>query len=130
MNDLLEQRCKELHVLATDSEKMFDKIEHHYSMVRKQLSRLYRIRNDIAHNAITSTGTLMLYIEHLDNYLTSFVAEVVMCADKKKEENIELIFEMIKDNYQAFLDIIKNKKNANSQVLLSGLLEKGIIELI
>lgn len=130
VNDLLEQRCKELYILATDSEKMFDKIERHYSMVRKQLSRLYRIKNDIAHNATTATGTLMLYIEHLDNYLTSFVAEVVMCADKKKEDNIELIFEMIKDNYQAFLDIIKNKKNGNPQALLSELLEKGIIELI
>lgn len=58
------------------------------------------------------------------------IGPVVMCADKKKEDNIELIFEMIKDNYQAFLDIIKNKKNGNPQALLSELLEKGIIELI
>ena len=80
INDLLEQRCKELHVLATDKNVMFNKIERHYSMVRRQLSRLYRIRNDIAHNAMTSAGTLMLYIEHLEAYLTGFVAEIVMCS--------------------------------------------------
>ena len=130
INDLLEQRCKELHVLATDKNVMFNKIERHYSMVRRQLSRLYRIRNDIAHNAMTSAGTLMLYIEHLEAYLTGFVAEIVMCAEKKQLENIEVIFEIIKDNYKVFLDIIRSKKNSDSTLLLDGLLKSGVINLI
>lgn len=130
INDLLEQRCKDLHEIATDKQKMFDKIEHHYLMVKRQLSRLYRIRNDIAHNAMNTTGTLILYIEHLDAYLTGFVVEVVMCARKRQEESIDVIFEIIKDNYQAFYDIVHNKKNSDSDVLLQQLLKKGIIELI
>ena len=129
-NDLLKQRCVELHKLATNHDVMFNRIEHHYLMVRRQLSRLYRIRNDIAHNAMTSAGTLMLYIEHLDDYLTRFVAEIVMCAEKKQLESIEVIFEIIKDNYKAFSDIIHNKKNSDSTLLLDRLLKNGIIDLV
>lgn len=130
VNDLLIQRCDYLHKLATDKNELFNKIGQHYTNVKRQLSRLYRIRNDIAHNAMTSNGTLILYIEHLEDYLTKFVGEVVMCADKKHEYNIELIFEMIKDNYQIFYDIVHNKKNAAPNVVLNGLLDNGIIDLI
>lgn len=130
VNNLLAYRCKELHELATDPEKLFMKIKHHHSMVRRQLSRLYRIRNDIAHNAMTSGGTLMLYVEHLDDYLTSFVAEVVMCAENKQEESIELIFEIIKDNYRTFEEIVNSKKSVNRIGMLDGVLKKGIIDLI
>ena len=128
VNDLLAERCKMMYTLATDNKKMYEKIEQHNFMVRKQLSRLYRIRNDIAHNAMTSAGTLMLYIEHLDNYLTGIVAEIVMCAERKQEVNIEVIFEIIKDNYNTF-NILSKEKNTNG-VLLEKLLKTGIIDLI
>ena len=53
-----------------------------------------------------------------------------MCAEKKQLENIEVIFEIIKDNYKVFLDIIRSKKNSDSTLLLDGLLKSGVINLI
>lgn len=129
VNDLLVERCNMLHKLATDKKELYKKIEKHNFTVRKQLSRLYRIRNNIAHNAMTSAGTLMLYIEHLDNYLTGVVAEIVMCAERKQEGNIEIVFEIIKDNYDTFNAIVRDKK-ATDEVLLEKLLKTGIIDLI
>ena len=128
VNDLLAERCKLMYTLATNKTNMYKKIEDHNFKVRKQLSRLYRIRNDIAHNAMTSAGTLMLYIEHLDNYLTGVVAEIVMCAERKHEVNIEVVFEIIKDNYTTF-NMISKDKNAD-EALLEKLLKTGIIDLI
>lgn len=133
VNDLLVERCKELQVIATDQNKMFEKIKHHYTTVRSQLSRLYRIRNNIAHNALVSSSSLMMYIEHLDDYLSSFVTEVVVCANKKHEDSMEVIFEIVKDNYNTFCDITdKNGKNRiqGSELLLEKLLKYGIIDLI
>lgn len=128
INDLLLHRCKEMNKLATDSDSMFKKIEDHNDTVRKQLSRLYRIRNNIAHTGMTSTS-LTRYIEHLVDYLNDFVAEVVMCSIIKKEDTPELIFEMIKDNYIAFVDLKKNTNSKDIPKVLAGLLDTGIIEL-
>lgn len=50
------------------------------------------------------------------NYLSGFVSEVVMCREKRPESNIEPIFKMIKDNYQAYINI-KNSKKAYSHLL-------------
>ena len=51
----------------------------HYKNVKRQLSRLYRLRNEIAHSALNDGTSLIRQIEHLDDYLAGFVAEVVMC---------------------------------------------------
>ena len=128
INDLLLHRCKEMKKLATNSDSMFKKIEAHNDTVRKQLSRLYRIRNNIAHTGMTSTA-LTRYIEHLVDYLNDFVAEVVMCSLIKKEDTPEMIFEIIKDNYIAFEDLKKNTNSKDIAIVLGGLLDTGIIEL-
>lgn len=130
VNDLLICRCNQLYELATDHKTMISKIDRHYNNVRLQLSRLYRIRNEIAHDALDARGTLLLYIEHLDDYLSATVAEIVMCSKKKQIDDIELIFEVIKDNYQAYCDIKTAKKGANPMAMLSPLFETGIIDLI
>ena len=127
---LLKNRCEELHDLATNPQKLYERIERHNINVRLQLSRLYRIRNEIAHDALGAAGSLLMYIEHLDDYLAGVVAEIVMCAEKKQIDDIETIFEIIKDNYQEFLDIKNAKKGANPISLLNELLECGIINLI
>lgn len=130
INDLLEIRCETLFEIANNPQKMFEKIERHYFNVRQQLSRLYRMRNEIAHSAMSAEGSLILFIEHLDDYLSGFVSEVVMCAEAKREENIELVFQIIKDNYQMFLDIKNGKKSSDPAVMLEGLVKSGIIALI
>lgn len=130
VNNLLTERCKEMHSLATDGNKMFNRIDHHYKNVRRQLSRLYRLRNEIAHSALNDGTSLIRQIEHLDDYLSSFVAEVVMCWEKNQQSSIENIFEIIKDNYREYSDIKASKKGANPIELLGDLRKTGIISLL
>ena len=130
VNSLLSERCKEMYKLATDAEIMFSRIDQHYSNVKWQLSRLYRIRNEIAHSALNDTVSLLQYIEHLEDYLTTFVAEIIQCWEDHRDSDVEEIFEMIKDNYREYSDIRGAKKNANPKTLLGDLRETGIIALI
>ena len=130
VNNLLIERCKEMHNLATDAETMFGRIDSHYLNVKRQLSRLYRIRNEIAHSALNDTTPLLQYIEHLEDYLTTFVSEIVQCWEKHRDSDVEEIFEMIKDNYREYSDIRSAKKQTNSKPLLDNLRTTGIISLI
>lgn len=130
VNNLLFERCKEMKELATNPEVMFAKIENHYENVKRQISRLYRIRNEIAHSALNDAVPLTHYIEHLEDYLATFVSEVVKCWEKHQGSNVEEIFEMIKDNYKEYSDIRSAKKQANPGELLEGLRASGIVALI
>lgn len=129
INELLAHRCKTLHKVANEDSEFVRKIISHYSNVKKQLSRLYRLRNNIAHNASTANGALRLYIEHLSDYLSCFVSEVVMRAEKKNEDNAEIVFEMIKDNYRMFNEYASMKKGKGFE-MLSDLFATGIISLL
>ena len=102
----------------------------HYKNVKRQLSRLYRLRNEIAHSALNDGTSLIRQIEHLDDYLAGFVAEVVMCWEKNRQSSIESIFEMIKDNYREYSDIKASKRGANPIALLDDLRKTGIISLL
>ena len=130
VNDLLVERCKEMHAIAVDGGRMFRRIDRHYINVRRQLSRLYRLRNEIAHSALHDGVSLIRYIEHLDDYLSDFVAEVVMCWERNPQSSIENIFEIIKDNYREYWDIKSSKKEANPMLLLENLRKTGIISLV
>ena len=130
VNNLLVERCKELHQIAVDGNEMFNRIDRHYCNIKRQLSRLYRIRNEIAHSALNESASLIRYIEHLDDYLSSFVSEVVICWEKNPNSDLEHIFEILKDNYRAYVSIKSSKKSANPSLLLQGLRETGVISLI
>ena len=131
VNSLLAYRCEELHEQAIDGEKMIDSVMKHYMNVKQQLSRLYRIRNAIAHTAALEDVQMVRYIEHLEDYLSGFVAEVVRTTEKKNVAQIEIIFEMIKDNYQQFVDLAKGKKKAGKYLVLEeGLFCTGVLNLI
>ena len=95
------------------------------------MSRLYRIRNAIAHTAALGDVQRVRYIEHLEDYLSEFVAEVIRTTEEKNIEQIEVIFEMIKDNYQQFVDLANGKKkNGKYLVLEDELFCTGILNLI
>lgn len=131
VNSLLAYRCNELHMQAIDNEEMIRSIMKHYKNVKQQLSRLYRIRNAIAHTAALEDVCVVRYIEHLEDYLSEFVAEIIRTTEEKNIEQIEIIFEMIKDNYQQFIDLVNGKKkNGKYLVLEDGLFCTGIINLI
>lgn len=53
-----------------------------------------------------------------------------MCWSKNPQSSIENIFEIIKDNYQAYTDIKNSKKEANPIALLDSLRKTGIIALV
>ena len=120
-----------MHEQAIDGEKMIYSVMKHYMNVRQQLSRLYRIRNAIAHTAALEDVQMVRYIEHLEDYLSGFVAEVVRTTEKKNVAQIEIICEMIKDNYQQFVDLAKGKKKAGKYLVLEeGLFCTGVLNLI
>ena len=131
VNSLLAYRCMKLHEQAVDGERMVGSIMKHYKNVRQQLSRLYRIRNAIAHTAALEDVQMIRYIEHLEDYLSEFVAEIIRTTEEKNVDQIEIIFEMIKDNYQQFIDLANGKKkNGKYLVLEDGLFRTGILNLI
>ena len=53
---------------------------------------------------------MVRYIEHLEDYLSEFVAEVIRATEEKQIDQMELVFEILKDNYRQFLDIVNGKK--------------------
>lgn len=130
-NHLLKVRCEELHNMIKEPKIMFEKITKHYTNVERQLRRLYRLRNKIAHSALQSSISLVMYIEHLSDYLSTLVSEIVMYYDETHVDDLNTILEIIKDNYNAFCDI-KNSWNKNNNVpeLLNNLCKTGIISLI
>ena len=133
INGLLEYRCVELHTLMNDDTKLSQSVKKHYNNVKQQLSRLYRVRNSIAHTAEKEDVQMVRYIEHLEDYLSEFVSEIIRIASEKNVEEIEIILEMIKDNYKQFESLTEAKnKNDSLNILKSenGAYKTGIIDLI
>ena len=131
VNSLLEYRCMELHELVSDGEKLVNAITKHHKNVKQQLCRLYRGRNAIAHTAEMEDVQMVRYIEHLEDYLSEFVAEIIRTTEEKQIDQIELVFEILKDNYQHFLDLVTGKKKNGSYLMLEeGLFCTGMIDLI
>ena len=63
--------------------------------------------------------------------MSGFVAEVIRTTEEKNIEQIEIIFEMLKDNYQQFVDLANGKKKIGKYLVLEdGLFCTGILNLI
>lgn len=127
VNELLEYRCDEIQKILVDGKVTWQKIVMHHKRIDWQLQRLYRIRNEIAHSALQERTSLLIYIEHLFDYLATFVSEIVTRVDENGIENIEQVFMNIQDNYNEF-DSICSK--AKGKVDSAEVLPKGIIDLI
>lgn len=130
VNELLLERCKELQKLISNIDAMIKRVESHYSTVRQQLARLYRIRNQIAHTAMDSNRSLNLYTEHLYDYLSTFVAEVLNYHKNKNIDTIQEIFSMIQDNFNTFSNIKTMKDTNYKENLLKNFIKIGIIDLV
>lgn len=131
VNSLLAYRCIELHDQAINGEQLVNLIIRHHGNVKQQISRLYRLRNAIAHTASLEDVQMVRYIEHLEDYLSEFVSEIIRITEEKKVDQIEIIFEIIKDNYQQFLDLVNGKKKCGKYLVLEdGLFHTGILNLL
>lgn len=126
-NSLLHHRCSEVHKLLTDIDFAFQKIDNHYNRIYWQVQRLYRIRNEIAHAALQERTSLVVYIEHLNDYLSTYIAEIVTCISEKRMGSLEEALCSIKDNYGVFLALYQN---GDKSTLKTSVLSDGIISLI
>ncbi|MFA6808063.1 MAG: hypothetical protein WCR27_03630 [Eubacteriales bacterium] len=128
VNELLSKRCTDIFQLVNDVEYAKSKIENHYKKVKWQIQRLYRIRNEIAHSALQKNISLIIYIEHLYDYLATFISEIVTCLENKNLKTLEEVYCVIKDNYDVFIELQKDRRNYN--LIEDGVLTTGIIDLV
>ncbi len=127
VNTLLKHRCDNVHKLLTDVDFAFRKIENHYNRVSWQIQRLYRIRNEIAHAALREQTSLIVYIEHLNDYLSTYISEIVTDITEKNLDTFEEALCYIRDNYDVFVALYRENQKG---ILAADVLSSGIISLI
>lgn len=127
VNMLLRYRTESIHKLLTDSRCAVEKIKKHYDRISWQIQRLYRIRNEIAHAALREQNLLITYVEHLYDYLSTYISEIITCMIDNDLNSIEEVLSLIKDNYDVFVAYANNKEN---DILQDTILRTGIINLI
>lgn len=127
VNSLLYHRTDSIRRLITDVDYAKNKVENHYRRVNWQIQRLYRIRNEIAHAALHEQTSLIVYIEHLYDYLSTYISEIVTYLVDRNFPTMEEALCLIKDNYEAFLAIANSPDNLP---IYDGPLASGIINLI
>ena len=127
VNSLLHYRTEKVHEILCDRKMLKDKVKNHHDRVEWQIQRLYRIRNEIVHSALHNETSLITYIEHLYDYLSTYISEIVTCMSERKEGGLEEALALIKDNYDVFIALIEQ----NEQVLIEeNVLKTGVIDLI
>lgn len=127
VNMLLRFRTESIHKLLMDPKAVVEKIKKHYNRISWQIQRLYRIRNEIAHAALQEQNLLITYVEHLYDYLSIYISEIITCMIDNNLNNIEEVLSLIKDNYDVMVAYANNKEN---DILRDTILRTGIINLI
>lgn len=125
VNSLLYHRTNDIHRLVTDVVFAKSKVENHYKRVNWQIQRLYRIRNEIAHAALREQSSLIVYIEHLYDYLSTYISEIVTCLSERGFKTIEDALCSIKDNYDVFIALVDSpdKSLVENSVLVTGIID-------
>lgn len=130
VHTMLKHRCVQIQKLVSDVSYALKKIENHYNKVKWQVQRLYRIRNEIAHSALQEQSSLIILIEHMYDYLSIFILEIVMSIENKKLETLGEVFTVIKDNYELFIELAKSKDQQTHNILYDTVLKTGTIDLL
>lgn len=127
VNSLLKYRTEKVYELLNDVNMLKCKIKNHHDRVEWQIQRLYRIRNEIVHSALQNETSLIMYIEHLYDYLSTYITEIVTCISERAEGTLEEALAIIKDNYDVFISFANQGENV---ILENDLMKTGIIKLI
>lgn len=130
VNSLLLSRCETVRKLVNDVSYATNKIQNHYNRVKWQVQRLYRIRNEIAHSALQEKTSLIIYIEHLYDYLSIFISEIVTCIKDKRLDSLGEVYCVIKDNYDVFTEFAKSKNYIERDIIKETVLKTGVIDLM
>lgn len=120
---LLQYRCAEIHHLLNDREAIRTKFEHYTKKIRRHIQRLYRIRNEITHSAFREDKSLVIYIEHMYSYLAQLVSEVVYYIEHKNVESVEEAFAILLENYNTYMELLKENAMPINEVLPIGIVE-------
>ena len=88
---------------------------------------MHNISNEIAHAALQEQNLLITYVEHLYDYLSIYISEIITCMIDNNLNNIEEVLSLIKDNYDVMVAYANNKEN---DILRDTILRTGIINLI
>lgn len=102
INSLLKYRTVVIHDILNGIKVLQAKVKNHHNRVEWQIQRLYRIRNEITHSALQNETSLIMYIEHLYDYLATYITEIVTCITERKERTLEEALSIIRDNYEVF----------------------------
>lgn len=123
VNELLTYRCEEIHTLLNDDKKILGKLEHHKIKIEWHIQRMYRIRNEITHSAFRDDKSLTIYIEHLYTYLAQLMSEIVFYIEHKNATSIEEVYAVIGDNFQTFIELLKEETFEIQDVLPNGIID-------
>lgn len=132
-SDLLYYRINEIRTILTNIDYAVNKFKNYHQHISWQIQRLYRIRNEIAHSATIDKNSLTIYTEHLFDYLSTFVSEIVSCTEKSDLKTIGEVYCKIQDNYAVFQETVKNPRNISAvdkQMLDDTLFKTGILSFI
>lgn len=127
INTLLKFRTETIHSLLTDVKIFKEKVKNHYNRISWQIQRLYRIRNEITHAALQDQNLLITYVEHLYDYLSTYISEIATCMIQNNLDTIEEALCLIKDNYDVF---VSYAESTSVDILQETILKTGIINFV
>ena len=127
VNSLLKYRTETVYKILNDMVILKDKVKNHHDRIEWQIQRLYRIRNEIVHSALQNETSLIMYIEHLYDYLSTYITEIVTCISERQESTFEETLAVIKDNYDVFIAFMEK---GEYQLVVEKVLKAGVINLI
>ena len=127
VNSLLKYRTETVYKILNDMVILKDKVKNHHDRIEWQIQRLYRIRNEIVHSALQNETSLIMYIEHLYDYLSTYITEIVTCISERQESTLEETLAVIKDNYDVFIAFMEK---GEYQLVVEKVLKVGVINLI
>lgn len=127
VNSLLKYRTETVYRILNDKAVLKDKVKNHHDRVEWQIQRLYRIRNEIVHSALQNEASLIVYIEHLYDYLSMYITEIVTNLSDRKESTLEEILAVIRDNYDVFIAFMEK---GEYELIDEKVVKTGVINLI
>ena len=127
VNSLLRYRTETVHMILNNMEILKDKVKNHHDRIEWQIQRLYRIRNEIVHSALQNETSLIMYIEHLYDYLSIYITEIVTCMSERQEGMLEETLAVIKDNYDVFISFMDKKEYG---LIEEKVIKTGVIDLV
>lgn len=103
-------KLQELGEFYASDKNQHTKIEKMEQQVRNDVRSIYRIRNQIVHNAQYDPLTLPYYVKLAQKFTTSFLRTVIREYSSNETEELLDIFHKIQVQYDLFYEQVRNEK--------------------